>query len=131
MTQQPTTPGDDRQESQPVETVSDWLAANLGYHAMAPLTGTDSRALRAATEIIELYSYHQRQSVLDAFCLVVCTMQGTTRELAYHAIAKVMNWSDRERIWQMAGLPPLRAERVCAFEPGGCHQDMREEDDVA
>jgi|KBSSwiStaDraftv2_1062776.scaffolds.fasta_scaffold155077_3 hypothetical protein len=58
-------------------------------------------------------------------------MQGTTRELAYHAIAQVMNWSDREKIWRMAVLPPLRAARVCAFEPGGRHQDMRKEDDVA
>lgn len=114
-------------EPKPVETVCDWLAANLGDHALAPLTGTDSRALRAAEQILELYSYHGQQTVLDAFGAVVSCMQLHTQELAYHTIARVMNWSDREKVWRMSGLQLRWCPRVCAFEPGGCGKDRREE----
>lgn len=121
-----------QKEPLPVENVSDWLAANLGYDALAPLTGTDKRALRAAEQIIELYSYHRRECVLEAFALVVSTMQPHTQELAYHAVARGMEWSDRCEIWNKAtriepSLQALLKPRVCAFEPGGCHKDMRED----
>jgi hypothetical protein len=95
-----------------------WLQANLGKRCLAPLTGTDAKALTAAIHIIELYSYHREDQVLVAFRNIIMCMQETTRELAYHAIAHVMDWSDRNEIWCRAGLStfsfPLRR---CAFEP--------------
>jgi len=104
------------------ETVLPWLKANLGERCLAPLTGTDARALQAAVQIIELYSYDSDLSVLAAFALVVQRMQPSTQELAYHATAHVMDWSDRARVWVRAGLADcanFRPPRKCAYEPGG------------
>lgn len=98
--------------------VPKWLTRNLGRGALAPLTGTDWKALDAAVHIIELYSYAGDRYLLEAFRLVVHAMQPSTRELAYHAIAHVLDWSDREVIWALAGLPALSV-RICAGEPGG------------
>jgi hypothetical protein len=100
------------------QTVMPWLRANLGDRCLAPLTGTDARALMAAVQIIELYSYHDRPEIIQAFGLVVGAMQPHCQEFAYHSIAHVMNWEDRSRIWVAAGLPEF-APRKCSFEPGG------------
>lgn len=98
------------------ETLPDWLKENLGPLALAPLTGTDSKALAAAVQIIELYSYDPRPSVLEAFGLIVRRMQPKNWQLAYHAIAHVMDWGHRPRVWHKAGLPPISAGR-CKYEP--------------
>ena len=50
-------------------------------------------------------------------------MQPSTQELAYHAIAHVMDWSDRAELWIKAGLPEF-ATRQCSFEPGGSCVDL-------
>jgi hypothetical protein len=96
-----------------------WLKANLGPHCLAPLTSTDARALSAAVHILELYnccdSGHEA-AILQAFAAVVRQMQSTTQHLAYHAIAQGMNWSDRERLWLVAGLDPGNFG-VCKYEP--------------
>lgn len=94
----------------------DWLKANLGATCLAPLTGTDHKALAAAVQIIELYSYHEHSSVLEAFAAIVRCMQQSTWHLAYHAIAHVMDWGDRSRVWDKAGLPIINAGR-CKHEP--------------
>ena len=108
----------------PSVTIFQWLRANLGPRCLAPLTGTDTRALRAAVEIIELYSYHTRPELLKAFGIVVSSgMQKSTQELAYHAIAHLLNWEDRARLWDAAGLP-LFDPQVCSFEPGGSRVDL-------
>lgn len=86
------------------QSLRPWLKANLGKQCLAPLTGTDSRALDAAVHIAELYSYHSEQGVLTAFSKVVSCMQSHTQYLAYHAIAHVMDWSDRPKVWRGAGL---------------------------
>jgi hypothetical protein len=99
----------------PAQTVMPWLTANLGSRALAPLTGSDTRALRAAVQIIEQYSYDREPLLLKAFSIVVLRMQSSTQELAYHCIAHVMDWSDRSRLWVEAGLPEF-APRRCAFE---------------
>jgi len=103
----------------PASTIFPWLQANLHKGCLAPLTGTDARALQAAVQIAELYSYDSSKPVADAFGLVVTRMQDHTRELAYHSIAHVMEWSDRERLWRHAVLNPIPNLRRCAFEPGG------------
>lgn len=84
-----------------------WLTANLGKGALAPLTGTDARALDAAVHIVELYSYDRSPRVAQAFGLVVNRMQEKTRYLAFHSIAKVMEWDTRFELWTLANLPAL------------------------
>lgn len=111
----------------PAETVLGWLASNLGSRALAPLTGSDTRALRAAVQIVEQYSYDRDPSLLHAFAAVVRRMQSHTQELAFHAIAHPMDWSDRARIWRAAGLE-IKPFRKCSFEPGGKHIDLAESD---
>ena len=100
------------------ESLYPWLRANLGKDCLAPVTGTDARALTAASHIILLYAYHGEKSLLLAFGHIVRCMQPQTQELAYHAIAHLMDWSDRRTIWLEAGLPEFKPRR-CAFEPGG------------
>lgn len=110
----------------PCTTIFAWLKSNLGKNCLATLTGTDAKALHAAVQIIELYTWtgtHQ-QGVLDAFRFAVLCMQPRTRELAYHAIAHVMDWNDRDEVWERAGLPHLNNIRVCSFGPGGSHIDL-------
>ena len=93
----------------------------MGPHCLGCLTGQSSRALAAAVQLIALYSYCDGQAephVLAAFRHVVDTMEGGERELAFHAIAHVLNWSDRARVWHLAGLEPLASVRRCKFEEG-------------
>lgn len=101
------------------KSVLPWLTANLGKGCLGCLTGQSGRALAAATQIIGLYSYCDQEAeahVLSAFRSVVMCMPPDQRELAYHAIAHVLNWSDRERIWMLAQIPPLESVRRCAYE---------------
>lgn len=98
------------------ETVMPWLKSNLGPRCLAPLTGTDVKALRAAVQIVELYNYHPKESLIDAFGKVVVCMQPHCQELAYHAVAHVMDWHNRSEIWVQAGLPEF-APRLCVHEP--------------
>ena len=100
----------------PSQTIGAWLRANLGKHALAGCTGTDHKALLAAVQIIDLYSYDRDPALLDAFKRVVQRMQPSQYHLALHAVAHVMDWSDRVTIWRGAGLPDIRVRR-CAFEP--------------
>ncbi len=104
-------------------TIFPWLKSNLGPRALAPLTGTDTRALRAAVEIIELYSVDHNPVVIEAFGNVVSQMQRSTMHLAFHGIAHVLDWGDRLNIWVMAGLPEIDPGK-CSFEPGGLYFDL-------
>jgi len=97
------------------ETLLPWLRANLGKSCLGPLTGTDAKALAAAVQTVELYAYDPSPAVISAFGQIVSRMQPSCQELAYHAIAHVMDWSDRSRIWIAAGLPEF-SRRKCAFE---------------
>jgi hypothetical protein len=110
----------------PAETVLDWLRSNLGDRSLAPLTGCDTRALRASVQIIEQYGYDRHEDVLRAFRHVVSRMQLHTRELAYHAIAHPLDWSDREKVWRASGLARFDLKLTCSFEPGGSRRDMTE-----
>ncbi len=99
------------------QTVLPWLKSNLGKRCIAPLTGTDARALFAAVHAIDLYAYAPSEELLTAFAILVRNMQPHTRELAFHSIAHILDWSDRDRIWNAAGLDGFPRRQLCAFEP--------------
>ncbi len=101
----------------PAVTIYPWLRANLGPHCLAPLTGSDDRALLAAVQIVEQWSYDPHSDVALAFGAVVRRMQPKCRYLAYHAIAHVMDWSNRAELWDRAQLEPLSNVPRCAAEP--------------
>jgi hypothetical protein len=83
-----------------------WLAANLGgKRALAPLTGTDYRALAAAAHTIELWAVSGNDRVLEGFRVAVLEMQPRTRYFAYHIVAHMCEWSTRARVWSLARLP--------------------------
>ena len=99
-----------------------WLAANLGDDSLAPLTGTDTRALRAAWAIIALWNRDDGDGcdeLLVAFATCVRRMQPHTQQFAYHAIAQIMNWSDRPKVWARAGLPEFIEPWRCKNEDSG------------
>jgi len=98
------------------QTVRPWLKANLGNHCLAPLTGTDAAALDAAVHLVELFSLNPNRATAIAFGATVLQMQEATRELAYHAIAHVMDWRDRSRLWELAGMEPIEFLRRCSGE---------------
>lgn len=95
-----------------------WLKENLGPNSLGPLTGTDYRALTAAVTTLELYAYHTEPALLEAFAAIVRSgLQPKNHELAYHMIAHVLDWHDRQRLWHLAGLPPLYKVSRCKHEP--------------
>lgn len=98
-----------------------WLKLNLGPHCLGALTGQDTRALRAAVQIVELYQYcDDSQSCAQAFGLIVRQMQPSTRRLAFHAIAMLTEWEYRATLWELARLPPFSEHPgVCKFERQG------------
>lgn len=103
----------------PSNTLFPWLKANLGKQCLAPLTGTDARALRAAVLIVELWQQcdaEHEAECFTAFAAVVTQMQHKCWELAYHSIAHVAEWSTRLEFWMQAGLELPPTIRRCAFE---------------
>ncbi len=86
-------------------TIKPWLRAQLGKSCFAGLCSGELDALCAAIHVIGIYAYRPLPSLLEAFAHVVLTMQEHNRFLAYHAIAHVMDWPDRARLWHLAGLP--------------------------
>lgn len=101
-------------------TICTWLRANLGPQSLGCLTGGSSRALLASVQIIACCANCDEEAephILSAFRSVVMTMPSDQRELAYHAIAHVLDWSDRHRLWVRAQLPQLEQNpRRCKFE---------------
>ncbi|SRR6266545_3677340 len=101
----------------PAVTLYPWLEANLGKYCLAPLTGTDARALLAAVQIVEHYSYDPHINVAEAFGAIVQRMQPKCRYFAYHAIAHVMDWHNRPELWERAQLERLTNIPRCKHEP--------------
>ena len=101
------------------ECINTFLKGNLGRGSLAPLTGTDWKALRAAVHLLQLYAYNGHDAVLDAFRLTVLEMQPSTRQFAYHAIAYVSEWHNRAVWWARAGLPPYERIWVLKMAPEG------------
>lgn len=95
------------------QEIGRWLKAN-GF-GLGALTGTDIRALHAAVHLLELYAIDRDDCVIAAFGIAAGQMQPGTRYIAYHAIAYVLDWADRDPIWNAAGLPAVSdVDRVFA-----------------
>jgi hypothetical protein len=111
----------------PCVEIYKWLQCNLGKRCLAPLTGSDHKALDAAVQTVQLWTYcDDRASVAKAFGIIVSQMQPGTRWLAYHSIAKVSDWGFRDELWDAAGLDfeDIRDARECSFGPGGPREDL-------
>lgn len=113
----------------PCQQLRAWLTANLGKHCLGALTGSDWKAITAAVHILEAYAYDNSRVNLAAFACVVSRMQKSTQHLAYHLIAMILDWGDRESVWIDARGAALtivgpgtiidRPTTRCAYEPGG------------
>ncbi len=66
---------------------------------LAPLTGTDTKALIAIAYCWQLFAYTRSPSVLHAIQNLLSEMQESTAPLTRDLIAWAMDWSDRERYW--------------------------------
>jgi hypothetical protein len=74
-----------------------WLRAQ--GHDLAPLTGTDTKALLAVAAAWRLYAYTRSDNLIFAIQLLLAEMQASTVHLARDLIAREMDWSDRDRLW--------------------------------
>lgn len=102
----------------PCESLRSWLRENLGPNCLGPLVGNDYRALAAAVHVLELIAHDPHPSVIDAFGSIVRRMEPPAQRIAYHAIAFVLDWPDRGRIWQEAYLTtPAHGFGRCRHEP--------------
>ncbi len=121
-----------------------WLKHHHGRTSLAALTGQDARALAAFFHLVELYAVSDASGgmrALEAMHCTVLAMQPSTRWLAREAIAHVLDWGDRDRLWGLMFDPrsspqgavcgrlysPYRtpddwsapeADRACALAPG-------------
>jgi hypothetical protein len=85
------------------QTAQKWICGRLGRHALAPLTGQDSRALVAFVHLVALYGNSDgdgRRCALVAMASTVRAMQPSTQHLAKAVIPHVLDWSDEDPIWQ-------------------------------
>lgn len=95
--------------------IEQWLRDN--EQPLGCLCGADREALLAAVQILELYAMRREPKLLHAFGLCVRQMHdASVWYLPYHAIAYVMDWRDRPRVWERAGLPPLKSPGRCRYE---------------
>jgi hypothetical protein len=74
--------------------------SKLRKGCLAPLTGTDVRALTAFCAVLELHQFADDQVEVErALAIVAGQMQASTRWIARELIPWLMDWSDRERLW--------------------------------
>jgi hypothetical protein len=86
--------------------------SRLRKGCLAPLTGTDARALDAFVACLKLYAYTGERRVIGAASTVLIEMQDSTRWIARELIPFVMNWEDRERLWPLLAPVPLKFVHV-------------------
>lgn len=100
-----------------------WLRANLGKHATAGLTTSDTQALVASLALANLISYAGApEDLFQAYSAIVRAMQPELRHLAFHAIACELDWGHREMIWERAGLGEPPRSR-CVFDRSRRHEE--------
>lgn len=92
-----------------------WLASN--GHNLAPLTGTDRKALLAIAACWDLFAYTRSLRTLHAIQALLTQMQPTTAPITRDLIARSMDWSDRDRYWpQVWGQQELPTAVVAAAD---------------
>jgi hypothetical protein len=82
-----------------IDTPVGWLKAN-GVN-LAPLTGTDRRALKAVAEAWTVYADTRHARILDAIAILLIEMQPWSVELTKLLIARAMDWGDVDAIWPL------------------------------
>lgn len=82
------------------DRVFPWLRANYGRAALAPLTGTDRRALAAFVQVLELAAGRAHVGHFRALAVCALDMQPSTVWLARSAIPMVLDWSDEFPLWK-------------------------------
>ena len=101
-----------------------WLRANLGKHATAGLTTSDTHALVASVALVNLISYQSApEDLFAAYSAIVQAMQPELRHLAFHAIACELDWGHRGMIWERAGLGEFPRSR-CLFDRSGRPEEV-------
>jgi len=89
-----------------------WLRANK--HNLAPLTGTDVKALLAIAYSWRLYSYTRRDEVIFAVAQLLRTMQPKCWRYAKALIPWAMDWSDELPVWFRVLDSDPRLEEIAA-----------------
>lgn len=99
-------------------TILTWLKNN--GHSLAPLTSRSTEALLASVQLVPLWSAYGSRSpeIAAAWAACVNEMEEHTRQLAFHAVARVYDWDDRYKLWCDAGFTELPMPcYVCTHEP--------------
>ncbi len=85
---------------------------------MAPLTGTDYRALEAFAACLKLSSYCDRpEQAIRAMRIVLGEMQPSVRWIARELIPFAKEWNDRERMWPRLALNWSGSELLSVSAP--------------
>ncbi|MGB7749525.1 MAG: hypothetical protein WBN75_19815 [Verrucomicrobiia bacterium] len=95
------------------------MAASQPWKTLyGPLTSTDCHALVTNVNLCNLISYSSApRELFTAYGAIVRQMQPHTRGFAYHAVASELDWTHRDMIWELAGLPVGdKPTFKCAFE---------------
>lgn len=98
-----------------------------GREALAALTGQDAAALAVFVHAVKLYAYSDssgNRHALAAMWHAAQAMQETTRPLAQEAIAHVLDWSDREWLWEKMAAAAAAARPALAVVPRITAQDL-------
>ena len=108
-----------KDERHNLQRVVRWLKNN-GI-SFAGWTAGDMEQLLCAT--VRAHEYvraapDRAEDVALAFGRVVRQMRPPVQAVAYHVVAQVSDWSQRDVLWQLAGCPDVERQR-CEWEPGG------------
>lgn len=101
------------------DEISAWMSANYGDGILAPLTGTDWRAMRALVYAWDLWLYVQSPAAFRAAVDLLRCMQRTTRDLGVSIIPMIGDWSHEihmrsmlRPVLDLPGISPEPMQRV-------------------
>jgi len=101
-----------------------WLRLRLGQTALAPLTGTTGRALRAYVHLLDAWCSSRSESVEAALRATLAILQPSEWELAAWAIVAVGDWGFVADLWpriKPPGAPNWIADGSIPPHEGGEH----------
>lgn len=97
-----------------------WVANRLGKQALAPLTGTDRKALDGFLHALRLWRAAPDDHVIAALRALVMVMQPSTRHIAKAAIPGMLDWSDEDVIW--AAIMAVTVDDLKTTEAGAVYR---------